>query len=160
MAVTAQESAQLANTTAVRETHNPTHDWHGRLRLARFTFTQSGAGDADSTAALVRLPAGSVRVLLAESRVANSAFGASRTLDLGWQAHTDRSGAAVAADDDGLDAAQDVATAGAYSPIGTVGGDETRLFQSQAGVVIEAKVAGGTIPDGATLNGYLVYVQD
>ena len=161
MAVTQEQSTQVANTAATPPTRNPTHDWRGRLRIARFAFTQSAAvGDAGSLAELVKLPAGKVRVILPLSRIAFSAMGAARTMDIGWLAYTDDDGVAVVADPNGLDDGVDVATANSVVPDGTVGGDETKLFESQGGVTVTAQINDGTIPAAATLKGYVVYVHD
>lgn len=160
MAVTTQNSTQYARTVATPPTHNSTHEWHGRVRSMFFEHTQSGAGDAGSIVRAVRLPAGSVRLILPLSRIAFSAFGAARTLDIGWEAYTDDNGDAVAADPNGLDDGVDVSSAGSINPGGTVGTHETYLFQSQDGVVITLQTNDGTIPDAATLDGYLIYVQD
>ena len=160
MAVTTQQSAQLALINGDPKRPNPVHDWAGRLRLALFDFTQVGSGDAGSIAELVKLPAGHVRLILPLSRIGFSALGASRTMDLGWAAYADHEGAAVAADPNGLDDGVDVASAGSVNPAGTVGGGETLLFSAQAGVVLTAQVNDGTIPDGATLKGWFVYAVD
>ena len=160
MAVTTQQSTQLALTETEPTDFNPTHEWAGRLRFARFDFTQSGAGDAGSVAELLTLPAGKVRVVLPLSRIAFSALGASRTMDFGWKAYSGDDDVAVAADPNGLDAAVDVSSAGSVIPGGTVGGGETYLFQAKEGVTLTATINGGTFPDAATLNGYVVYVVD
>lgn len=161
MAITTQDSTQIANTAAEPRVKNPTTDAHGRLRFARFSFAQSGAGDAGSIARLVRLPKGKVRVILPLCRVAHSAMGAARTMDLGWQAHKADDGSGdVAGDPNGLDDGVDVAAAGAVVPGGTLGGDETRLFESLDGVVLTAQINDGTIPDAATLAGHIAYVMD
>lgn len=161
MATTTQDSAQLANSAAEPRVMNPTTDAHGRLRFARFSFTQSGAGDAGSIARLVRLPKGRVRVILPLSRVAFSAMGASRTMDVGWESYAEADGSGdVAADPNGLDDGVDVSSAGAVVPGGTLGGDETLLFDTLAGVVLTAQINDGTIPDGATLSGHVAYVMD
>ncbi len=160
MAITQQQSTQVAKESATPATKNATYDWHGRLRMARFDFTQSGVGDAASLAELVTLPQGQARVILPLSRIAFSALGSSRTMDLGWLAYTDKDGAAVSADPNGLDDGVDVSSAGSVTPGGTVGGDETYLFESQGGVTLTAQFNDGTIPDAATLKGYIVYVVD
>lgn len=161
MAVTQEKSTQVTNSEASPSAFNPTTDWHGRLRFARFNFTQgSSAGDAGSLAELVKLPHGKVRVVLPLSRVAFSALGASRTMDLGWLAYTNDSGTAVAADPNGLDDGVDVSSAGSVNPGGTVGGDETYLFESETGVTVTAQINDGTIPAAATLDGYIAYVVD
>lgn len=158
MAVTIQKSNEVKaidEATGVLDVNK----YGGAIRYLSFAFAQAGAGDANSTVDLVLLPAGKVTVLLAQSRIANSAFGSSRVLDIGWPAYADANGTTVAADDNGLDDDQDVASAGAYAPTGTVGGAETRVFESRDGVRLQAKVAGGTIPDGATLAGYFAIVH-
>lgn len=161
MAVTTQNSTQYGNTQASPPVMNATHEAHGRLRLARFSFTQDGAGDAGSIARLIELPKGAVRAILPLSRVAFSAMGASRTMDLGFEAYyaTDGSGE-VTADPNALDDGVDVSSAGSVIPAGTVGGDETYLFESLDGVVLTAQINDGTIPDGATIQGHIVYVMD
>ncbi len=166
MAVTNENSTQYANAVADPKVQNETNDWHGRLRIARFSFKQGqfadppAAGDAGSTARLVRLPPGRCRVLLGLSYLHASAFGAGRVLDIGWQAYNDLDGNAVAADPNGLADNIDVAAAEPKTVTGTIGGDETKQFLSRDEVVIEATVAGGTIPVDATLSGYFVYVKD
>ena len=162
MAITTENSNQVANTVAVPRIQNPTHEAHGRLRFARFNFTHApAAGDAGSIARLVKLSKGKVRVILPLSRVAHSALGASRTLDLGWEAHISDDGSGeVAADPNGLDDGVSASSAGAFVPGGTLGGDETKLFESLDGVVITGQINDGTVPAGATLDGYLAYVMD
>jgi len=161
MAVTTESSSQIGKQDGTPPTMLDTRDLHGRVRFARFDFTQgAAAGDAASIQRLIKIPAGKVRVLLALSRIANSDFGAARTLDLGWEAYTKNNGVAVAVNFAGLDAAQAVTPAGAYAPTGTVGGDETFEFDSDKGVNICSRVAGGTIPAAATIKGYLAYVVD
>lgn len=161
MAVTQEKSSQITNLEASPPTFIPTTDWKGRVRAMRFTFTQgAAAGDAGSLAELVKLPAGNVRVLLYLSRLNFSAMGASRTLDLGWLAYANPDGTAVTADPNGLDDGVSVATAGNATPGGTVGGDETFLFQSKEGVTLTAQINDGTIPAAATIGGTIVYIQD
>lgn len=160
MAVTTEKSTQLTSIEATPPTMLDTRDNHGRLRYARFTFTQgAAAGDIASYQRLVKLPAGKVRVILELSKIRTSAFGAARTLDFGWEAYT-KNGAAVAKSDAGLDAAQDVSAAIGYAPVGTILLDETKEFDSDTGVVLCTKVAGGTIPAAATISGHVAYVVD
>lgn len=161
MAVTTENSTQYANFIASPPVLADANEYAGRMRIANFNFTQgAAAGDATSTATLVKLPAGKVRVYLNLSIVNVSALGAARTADLGWQAYTNRAGTAVAADPNGLDDGVDVSSAVAYNPIGTIGGNETKEFDSRDGVVIDLQINDGTIPAAATVDGYLVYVND
>jgi hypothetical protein len=164
MAVTTEKSTQV---TAVDDTEPPVYpeanEWHGRLRVARFTFTQgAAAGDATSTATLVKLPGGAVRILGHLSRIAFSAFGASRTLNIGYTANRDKAGAAVAADPDAFASSVDVSSAGTTTLAEALATttDGTTLITSQAGFYIDCVVAGGTIPAAATINGYVVYVAE
>jgi len=160
MAVTTQKSAEVTNITASPPTMLDTTSLHGRMRIAYFLHTQDGAGDATSTVDLVKLPAGKGRILIRSSFLAGSAFGASRTLDIGYVAHTDNNGDAVAVDVDAVLDGLDVASAtAALLGTGTATVD-TYLYDSNAPLIIQAVVAGGTIPTGATLEGYIVYVVD
>lgn len=142
------------------QTFNRPDQLHGRLRAAYFEVGVAAGGAADDTLTMFLLPAGSVRLFLPLSRLYFSAFGAARTLDLGWSAYADVNGATVAADEDGLDAAIDISAAGSVNPGGTVGKGETFRFNSRDGVVLLAKVEGGTIPAAAELDGYWIYAAD
>jgi hypothetical protein len=159
MAVTAQSSTEYTNQNATPVTVMDSITNNGKVNFAKVTFTQSGAGDATSTVNLIDLPAGKVRFLGNMSALECSAFGASRVLDIGWTAYTDIDGAAVTADADGLDNDLDVSAA-ARLGLGTntaVADGGTYVFESQTGVTLQATVAGGTIPDGATLKGVIAY---
>lgn len=161
MAVTTEKSTQLTNIDATPPVMLQPHDDHGRMRMKYFSFTQgAAAGDAASFQQLQKLPPGRVRVFPRMSYIAWSAFGAARTLNIGYQAHTDDNGDAVAAAADTLDDGRDVSSAGGdYLGDGTNGVD-TILFNSQDGVVIEATNIGGTIPAAATLEGWIAYMMD
>lgn len=162
MAVTNQSSTEYTAQTASPPTVQETTVIHGRVRFAKVTHTQDGAGDATSTVDLIKLPAGRVRLLGPLCQLRFSAFGAARTLDVGWTAYTDIDGAAVVADADGLDDGIDVSSAGTM-PLGTntaVTDGDTYEFESDDGVVLQATVLGGTIPDAATIKGFIAYVVD
>lgn len=161
MAITNELSDQAKKVVATPPLNVATHEWHGRVRQAYFNFTQgAAAGDANSTAQLIYLPNRPVRLLMADSWVYHSAFGAARLLDIGWAAYEDKDGNQVAEDLDGLAAGLDVAAAGTKTPQGVVGGAETKVFLSKGGVWIMAQVRGGTIPAGAQLEGVFKYVTD
>ncbi len=169
MAVTTQNSTEYGNLIALPPVFNPTTSWKGVKRIMRFSFTQSGAGDANSLVNLARLPAGNIRVLLTECFMHNSDFGTGITLDIGWTAYTEPDGTAKAADADAFVDGLDVATAAAAalwsaSSQGSGSGvtlDKTFLLSSRAGILVQAIVLGaGGIPDGATLTGFMTYVQD
>lgn len=159
--MTQEKSTQIENLEAQPPIGIPTTDWKGALRIMRFEFRQGGvAGVAGSLAELVKLPAGNIRVFLHLSRVNFGAMGAGRTMDVGWLAYETPGGTAVVADPNGLDDGIGVASAGSVAPTGTLGGDETLLFESKSGVVLTAQVNDGTLPANATIGGYFIYVQD
>ena len=169
MPVTNEKSLQINNLEAQPPVGIPSTDWKGVKRIMRFEFTQgAAAGDIGSTADLVKLPAGNIRVLLAECWMHHSAFGASRTLDIGWTAYKTPEGVDVDADADAFVDGLSVATAsdelwGSANQGASANGlglDSTVLVQSFSGVTVQAVVAGGTIPAGATLTGYVTYLQD
>ena len=165
MAVTTEKSDQVTNLEALPPVRLNTDELAGRLRIARFSFTQgAAAGDATSTIDLVKMPVGkTVTILKNLSRIVCSAFGAARTLDIGHQGFTNLDGTVVAAAVDVLLDAGDVsAIAELLLGVGTNALTVNNVFtiNSQTAALIQAVVAGGTIPAGATLAGYIVYVED
>ena len=151
MAVTNQASVQAAIQANPSTGRLQPADM-GDVRLAYFSHTQAGAGDATSTVDLIRLPAGRVRVIGHLSRVNTSAFGASRTLAIGHAAAFAVGGAAIDADDDAFAAATSVASEGGFAGAGF------SLIETESGIPVIATVAGGTIPDGATVEGVIAYM--
>lgn len=161
MTVTTDQSTQYAASEAKPNTFVATHDWHGRMRIAFFNFTQGATeGEAGSLAYLCKLPAGKVRIILPLSRLAFSAMATGRTMDLGWLAYVNLDGVDVVADPNGLDDGVDVSSAGSLNPGGTIGAHETKLFESQGGVTITAQINDAAIGVGETIDGYFVYVLD
>ena len=110
MAVTNQKSTQRTNQTASPQVVNPASDEGGRVRIAYFSHTQNGAGDATSTVELVKVPGGRLRIY--EIVTQHSALGASRTLDHGFAAYADNDEQTVAADPDAFGADHDASAAG------------------------------------------------
>lgn len=163
--MTTQYSTQYTQLfVTVPATPLPSTDYHGVVRIAFFDHTQSGAGSAPSSAAIVKLPPGRVRLLLSMSKAWVDWTTASATLDLGWDAYTDLDGAAVAADPDGLVDGLNVDTAGYFTFEGALtavrakGG--TWDFQSKGGVVIRATSQDVALAASSLISGYLAYVQD
>lgn len=133
------------------------------LEVMPFTFTQSGAGNAGSTATLIQLQKGRYRIFPRSSYINWTAFGASRLLDIGLSAYTAEDGSTVAIAAARFDDDVDVSAAGGafmgsdLSAADSIGVDVLVGGTSNTdGVAILATVAGGTIPDGAVLRGYLV----
>jgi hypothetical protein len=141
----------------------PTEE-HGRIRVAFFTCTQDGAGDATSSVALCKLPPGRVRILASQSRAYVNWTTSSATLDLGWDAHTDLDGDAVAADPNGLIDGLDVDTVGFQTLEGAIAANlltgGTYVLESKDGVIIRATSQDTAIADGDDLVGFLMYVLD
>lgn len=147
-----QNSTQYGNTQATPREMNHPHEDRGRVRVKAFDFTQSGAGTAGDEALLCSMDAGKIRILSAT--VTNSALGASRTMDLGHQGYSPLTGAAVAADPDAFHADEDV------SAIATNTIVINTVIEAKDTWVLSAQINDGTIPAGATLNGYVLYVVD
>jgi len=153
MAITNQDSTEFTQQTTFPIDPLETNEFQGRERIAHFTHAQVGAGDADSTVELIKMPGGKVRIT--EIVFATSAFGASRVLDIGFRAHTNIDAVtAVAEDQDAFSANLDVSAAVDIRDLVDV------LVESFDGFDIFAKVEGGTIPDLATLAGFIRYVRD
>ena len=153
MAVTTEYSTEITALDQDGYTPNGPTEQGGVVRVAHFNFTQGGAaGDAGSLAVLCQMPSSRVRLL--GIRAAVSALGASRTMDFGHLGYTQPDDTEVAADPDGFDADNDVSSA--------------IVLDIQPDVVIEAKAAwrlttqvnDGTIPAGATIKGYALYVRN
>lgn len=165
MAVTTQKSTEYTNATATPVVNASPAEMGGRVRVAYFNHVQSGAGDAGSSVALCKLPAGRVRLLLGSSFMYFNWTTASALCDLGWDAYVDENGVAVVADPDGLINDLDVDAVGLRSgedlvtlaAIIATGG--TKVFESREGVVIRA-TSPTAIVDGDDLFGYFMYVLD
>lgn len=155
-------SEQITKLIAVPAEPIDVDELHGKIRIARFDYTQVAEGAIGTVIQLVKLPAGAVRVIGTNSVLYHSALGTGVTLDIGWAAYTNQlTGAAVAADADGLDDGLDVAAAGTKRPGSVVvaeGG--SKLFESQEGVILTGTIGVAVIPAAAVINGYICYVTD
>ncbi len=164
MAVTTEKSTQETARTASPPTKMAGHEYNGQMRIFRFDFTQgAAAGDANSLANLVTLPPGRYRLLKRLCIINCSAFGAARTLDIGFLAHTKQDGTAVSASidtiADGLDVSA-LATLACGGAANALTADPDILFDSKEGVTIQAKCLGDTLPAAATLKGEFVVVPE
>lgn len=165
MAATHQKSTEYTNATAVPVVNNQPTEMGGRLRVAYAVHDQSGAGDATSSVALFKLPAGRVRIFLGLSFFYVNWTTASATLDLGYDAYTKQDGTTATADPNGLIDGLDVDAVGLRSGEDLVtaltqaaGG--TYVFESKDGVVIRATSQDTAIVSGDDLAGYIVYAVD
>lgn len=159
MATTSQKATQLANADLRPAVQNPVVD-DAKVRFARFDFKQSGAGAAGSTADLVKFGAGRIRIIPVLSYIKNSALGTSVTADIGYLGYTGIDGTAVSASADTILDGGDLAAAGAtYMGTGTNAAPKADgiLIESADDVVIQLK---STLPDAATLTGWIAYVRD
>lgn len=134
---------------------------HGKVRIAVFEYDQVAEEPANSVIQLCKLPAGRVRVLGKESALYHNLTTTSVKLDIGWAAHVDFDGNAVAADEDGFDDNIDAELA-ALIRIGTVLKAEAgmKVFESQEGVIITASIKTAVIAAADSLNGYIAYILD
>jgi len=145
-------STEYGNTVAVPAVMNDVCDEHGRVRVRSFTYTQVGAGASGDLINLCKLPGGNVRIVGVALTV--SAFGASRTIKLGHTGYTNLANTAVAASSTAFLASTSVASAG------TITSHVTQKIASKEGLTVQALVEGGTIPDAATVAGYVLYALD
>ena len=163
MAVTTQKSTEYTNATATPIVKNSTTEEHGKLRTMFFTHDQDGAGDANSTVTLGKLPAGRVRVIGGLSRFYCNWTTSSQTMDIGWESFTAQDGTTTAADVDGLVDGLNVDTVGYFSIESALAAEKatggTHVFESRDGVVINA-LAISAMVDGDDLVGYITYVVD
>jgi hypothetical protein len=136
----------------------------GRLYTMVINAVQSGVGSANSTFELGTLPAGKWRYMSHLSRLRTTAYGTARTMDIGLGAYTEPDGDAISADEDAFHSAKDVAAAANWVP---GQGDElddasgefgAPLINSRTEVVVTAKVEAGTSPDGARIDGVMVFL--
>jgi hypothetical protein len=167
MAVTNETTPEFKDVTDPRTNGGVSSVYFRDLQYIPFNFTQgAAAGDATSTMDLVYLQRGRYVILPKLSLIRWSAFGASRTLDVGITAHTDEAGAAVAASLARFDDDVDVSAAGSAA-LGSdlAAADFSGVYlniggsTNTDGAIIRATVAGGTIPAAATLVGYLVVAK-
>jgi hypothetical protein len=165
MAVTTQNSSEYEKMYGTTLDEVYPDEMHGKHRHAKFTCIQSGTGDAGSSFALAKLPAGRVTLLLPLSFAYVNWTTASALLDLGWDAYVNLSdGAAVAANAAGICNDIDVDAVGVRTF--TTGALAAHLltgyqvtFESREGVVIRA-TSPTAIVAGDDLCGFLTYVVD
>lgn len=166
MAVLALRSVQEPVGGAVLSPRLYAFDQIAKERIVYANLTAVAvAGDILTTIDLLRIPQGRIRILPYKSHVWCSAWGAARTLDLGFRAYYGSDGKTLVAEaGTQLVNAKDVSGALAASQISTVSHID---FYSQAsqderskGPILFGTVRGDTIPIGATLEVVLTYLQN
>lgn len=142
-------------------------DDHGKFRTQYFRFenTTGGTLDAGTEIELFDLPPGRVRILLNLSRWRATAMSIDRVLDVGHRAYhprgaDDPSITPEAEDPDAFVDAVSVASAVNNQAWGAAATAIKFDLFSRSGVRVFATVSGGTIPNGAVVEGYCVYVYE
>lgn len=155
MAVTTERSTILQTQEGTLTAALGYTKFNRRVGVQAFDFTQgAAAGDATSTMGLVKMPPGKHTLL--GIVVWTSAFGSSRVLDFGYEAHTKTDGTtAVTLSANAFKNDLDVASA--TTAITPTSIPLVKEMDSQNGYVLNATVAGGTIPAAATITGYVLY---
>ena len=136
------------------------YDRGGHIKAQRFTYTNDSGG-ALADGSIVKLCTVGPCLILPSTHFATSAFGASRTLDMGVQEYVDVDGEVVASDIDALIDGLDVSSAVAHKVVGT----DTASLALGDGLVVSgqadilAKVIGGTLPTSGTVHGVIYYIS-
>lgn len=149
--------------------YNPRLYAFDQIAKVRYAYASVAAipvlGDIGTTVDLCRIPQGRVRVLPFLSYLWCSAWGSSRTLDLGFRAYYGSDGKTVVAEAaTQMKAAKDVSSALAASQIDTASHidfySQASVDEKSKGPILFGTVAGGTMPAGATLEIQLAYMQN
>ncbi len=152
MSITTENSTEYANQIADPVVKQAPSVLSGRVRVAKFTHTQTDAGDAGSLTNLIRLPAGNIRIL--QIRISHTDHGSSRTLDLGYAANVDVNGDAVIADPNAFADGIDV------NNTTDIDQHVDSTIVTRDGLIVTAQINDGTFQANATLNGIIQYVLD
>jgi len=152
-AVESYDSDNYGFQVAVKLKEIDAREMLGRVRAVYAKVVPDAIGDAASVANLIKLPAG-YRVL-PMSKIYFGAFGASRTLNVGYGAHTDEQGDAVAADPDAFGAAIDVSAAGSSELAAN-----TKGYKTVGETPVDCIVAGGTWPIAGEVELQMLVVND
>lgn len=157
-----QNSVQVANLVAVPKVELSVKQRDGRVRIARFDFTQSGAGSAADDGNLCDLPAGA-RILAGLSYFRNSASVGTQTLSFGTRAHKNaQTGATIAESATRfINASTAGATAGFYRMADCNGANFTvdqDTVLGEARVFVRFGTAGPS--NGQVISGEFAYVVD
>jgi len=144
MAITTQDSTQLARELGTVSGHNMPTDYSGGVHIFAFDFTQTGVGDIASIGRLVKTPFGRMRIV--DIEFDHSALGG--TIDIGHAAYSDTGGTAVAASATAFKAASATTMAGTKRVF------VNQVVNSRDGIIVQFTSA-AAIPDGATVSGVI-----
>ena len=130
-----------------------------RAQFAFFNYLKDGAGAANDTLLLCRLPPGKVTVMGPMSYIGHTAL-VGATCDIGHEAYTDRQGNAVALDRDDLVDGESVAAAGSIV-LGSAFATSSRCktYESLDGVTLYATFLAAGMGDADRFDGYIAYIQ-
>ena len=148
-------SAQRTNSRATPAVMNKANELAGRIRVAHGTYEASSLASGD-VIEMFTLPDGA---RLLEGSLAHDALGGSTTLSVGYAAHTNSAGTAVAAAAAADDAAAASTSAQKVDILATLAlGSGTETDTNEDGVVITATM-GGAAGTG-TIEVTIKYVVD
>lgn len=139
-------------------------DDHGKARLQYFSVgiltPITVAYAQNDQVELFKLPPGRKRILFRESFIKCSAFGASRTIDIGYRTYRRISGSGAQPAEDGDDFISNLDVSAAITtPVAWQTGLKYDIY-SQDEVVVFMTIEGGTMPVAATLEGYMKYIYE
>ena len=127
-----------------------------KLRARRFTYTHTlGAGTGEIN--LVLIPEGSITIFSELSRCSTSAMATGADLHLGYRAHVQPSGTAVAADDNAFMDNGDAATGITHAAWPLPAAPGLTHLNSRSGIVIYGMIDTGNIEDTDTIAGWVVW---
>lgn len=155
MALTPSKSLQYTDFSASPKVMVKPHDWGSKIRasFSKLTFTVAGQG----TAQMIRLPAGSLRILTDLSRIVCPAGVAGALLDLGHAAFVNQAGATVAAAPTAFVLNQSITSA--IDIAWTLPADGYFDFDSREGVDIEVVIDTQNSPAAGDMICLAVYMQ-
>ena len=163
------QTAYISNPNIPGNSHLNGNDWGAPIRRRPFTYTQAATGTAEDLVYLVKVPSNCV-VIMALSYFKFSAWDNSPTLNVGWLAYVDSSsGAAVAADENGLLDGVAMAAAGAVfagqlllasSNAAQAYIVDSKEFNSKEEVTITATLADQAPSATDTLTGWIAYTTE
>ena len=148
-------SAQRTNSRATPAVMNKANELGGRIRVAHGTYEASSLASGDVIDMFV-LPNGA---RLLEGSLAYDALGASTTLSVGYAAHTNAAGTAVAADAVAYKAAASTATAGKVDCLATLALGSGSVVDADADGMAVTATMGGAAGTG-TIELTVKYVID
>lgn len=148
-------SAQRANALAIPSVNNKPNEFAGRIRVAHGTF-EAAALPQNDVIEMFLLPDGA---RLLHGSIAHDALGANTTLAVGYGAHVNAAGGAVAADPDAYKAAAASTSAGKADVLSTLAlGSGTEVDADEDGMPVTVTLGGGA--GTGTIELTIFYVVD